>query len=94
MVKIVRHCQPRGTETDRLNLNYSRHCSTRQKLVEPFSIRGRFRSAQELSNTGGRSVSEHCSVVRPLHMKPIEVDKDEGAKGIKTLRWPMVSGKQ
>ena len=29
MVKIVRHCQPRGTETDRLNLNYSRHCSTR-----------------------------------------------------------------
>src|SRR3990170_2795717 len=31
MVKIVRHCQPRGTETDRLNLNYSRHCSTRRK---------------------------------------------------------------
>jgi len=47
--------------------------------------KGRFRSAQELSNTGGRSVSEHYSVERPLHMKPIEVDRDEGAKGIETF---------
>jgi hypothetical protein len=30
MVKILRHCQPKGAETDRVNLNYSRHCSTRQ----------------------------------------------------------------
>jgi len=26
----VRYCQPKGTETDRLNLNYSRHRSTRR----------------------------------------------------------------
>ena len=49
-------------------------------------IKRGFRSAQELSNTGGRSVSEHrLSVVRPLHKKPIEVDKDEGAKRVKTV---------
>jgi len=29
MVEIVRHCQAKATETDRLDLNYSRHCSTR-----------------------------------------------------------------
>lgn len=26
----MRHCQPKGTETDRLNLSYSRHRSTRR----------------------------------------------------------------
>ena len=30
MVKILKHCQPKGAGTDRLNLNYSCHCSTRR----------------------------------------------------------------
>ena len=33
MVEIVRHCQAKATETDRLDLNYSRHCSTRLPFV-------------------------------------------------------------
>ena len=36
MVEIVRHCQAKATETDRLDLNYSRHCSTRLHPREVF----------------------------------------------------------
>ncbi len=33
MVRIVRHCQPKGAETDMPDLNYLRHYSTRLPLA-------------------------------------------------------------
>ena len=48
----MRHCQPKGTETDRLNLNYSRHRSTRRSFFPTschvFSLGEQFRLIQSL----------------------------------------------
>jgi len=72
MVKIFRHCQPKGAETDRLDLNYSRHCSTRL-FGRSFWARGYFVSTVGIDEA---EIRQYIKEQEKLQKEQIELDFD------------------
>jgi hypothetical protein len=89
MVRIVRHCQPKGAETDMPDLNYLRHYSTRLPIAfqgQQNLERGKGqylhhvseeRKERGLSATGGLETPEKF---RELQRKLYQKAKQETAK--------------